>query len=69
MIRKIIREADGDSYEKFRSIEQILSFDSTNMSSKRKVKFGSSQMMSLGLTNADKIYTNLAHQFERGNQK
>jgi len=60
-IRKMIRETDGDSYEKLRSIEQKLSFESAKTEfEKRKVKFGDSQMATLGLMNTDKIYTNLA---------
>ena len=60
-IRKMIRETDGDSFEKLRSVEQNLSLNSAKHEfDKRNVKFGSSQMMSLGLTNADRIYTNLA---------
>jgi len=60
-IRKMIRETDGDSFEKLRSIEQELSFDSAKAEfTKRKVQFGASQMMTLGMMSADKIYTNLA---------
>ena len=60
-IRKMIRETDGDSYEKLRSVEQKLSFDSAKSEfAKRKIKFGDSQMATLGLMNTDKIYTNLA---------
>ncbi|MDR2600600.1 MAG: putative DNA binding domain-containing protein [Oscillospiraceae bacterium] len=60
-IRKMIRETDGDSYEKLRSVEQNLTFDSAKVEfAKRKVEFGTSQMTTLGMINADKIYTNLA---------
>jgi len=60
-IRKMIRETDGDSYEKLRSLEQVLTFDSANTEfAKRKIQFGVSQMATLGLVNNDKIYTNLA---------
>jgi ATP-dependent DNA helicase RecG len=60
-IRKMIRETDGDSYEKLRSVEQKLSFDSAEAEfKKREVPFGVSQMATLGLVNTDKIYTNLA---------
>ena len=60
-IRKMIRETDGDSYEKLRAAEQNVSFDSAKAEfSKRKVQFGASQMATLGMMNADKIYTNLA---------
>ena len=60
-IRKMIRETDGDSYEKLRSLEQELTFDSAITEfTKRKVQFGASQMATLGIFNNDKIYTNLA---------
>ena len=55
-IRKMIRETDGDSYERLRSAEQNVSFDSAKVEfSKRKVQFGASQMATLGMMNADKI--------------
>ena len=60
-IRKMIRETDGDSYEKLRSVEQKLTFDSAKDEfAKRKVQFGVFQMVTLGLMNTDQIYTNLA---------
>ncbi|MDR2546006.1 MAG: putative DNA binding domain-containing protein [Lachnospiraceae bacterium] len=60
-IRKMIRETDGDSYEKLRSIEQVLTFNTANIEfAKRKVQFGASQMATLGILSNDKIYTNLA---------
>ncbi|MDR1245927.1 MAG: putative DNA binding domain-containing protein [Clostridiales Family XIII bacterium] len=60
-IRKMIRETDGESYEKLRSTEQDLTFDSAELEfSQRNVAFGDSQMATLGLLNSDKIYTNLA---------
>jgi ATP-dependent DNA helicase RecG len=60
-IRKMIRETDGDIYEKLRSLEQTLTFDSANTEfAKRNVQFGVSQMATLGILNNDKIYTNLA---------
>ncbi|MCL2111265.1 MAG: putative DNA binding domain-containing protein [Clostridiales bacterium] len=60
-IRKMIRETDGDSYEKLRSVEQTLTFDSAKTEfAKRKVPFGAPQMATLGLMSTDKIYTNLA---------
>ena len=60
-IRKMIRETDGDNYEKLRSLEQKLTFDSAKAEfGKRKVQFGASQMMTLGMMNSDKIYSNLA---------
>jgi ATP-dependent DNA helicase RecG len=60
-IRNMIRETDGDSYEKLRSLQQNLTFTSANTEfSKRRVQFGTSQMATLGMLNNDKIYTNLA---------
>lgn len=60
-IRRMIRETDGESYEKLRSIEQDLTFASAEDEFKRRrVPFGPSQMATLGLINSDKIYTNLA---------
>jgi ATP-dependent DNA helicase RecG len=59
-IRKMIRETDGDSYEKLRSIEQNLTFASAESEFlKRSVPFGAAQMATLGVINADGIYTNL----------
>lgn len=60
-IRKMIRETDGDSYERLRSVEQLLTFNSAKSEfSRRKVQLGEGQMGTLGLKNVDKIYTNLA---------
>ena len=60
-IRKMIRETDGESYEKLRSTEQNLTFSSAKSEfAKRKIQFGASQMATLGMANIDKIYTNLA---------
>ena len=60
-IRKMIRETDGDSYEKLRSIEQSLSFNSAKVEfDKRHVEFGTVHMKTLGLASSDKVFTNLA---------
>jgi ATP-dependent DNA helicase RecG len=60
-IRRMIRETDGESYEKLRSTEQTLTFSFTETEFlKRGVPFGPTQMATLGLVNPDKIYTNLA---------
>lgn len=60
-IRKMIRETDGDSYERLRSVEQKLTFGSAKAEfSKRKIQFGKSQMVTLRLLNSDRIFTNLA---------
>ncbi|MDR1961302.1 MAG: putative DNA binding domain-containing protein, partial [Gracilibacteraceae bacterium] len=59
-IRKMIRETDGDSYEKLRSVEQNLDFTSASAEfAKRNVPFGTSQMGTLGVASADGVYTNL----------
>jgi len=59
-IRKMIRETDGESYEKLRSLEQELTFASAEAEfARRGVKFGIAQMTSLRLMNTDNIYTNL----------
>ena len=53
-IRKMIRETDGDSYEKLRSMEQNLTFTSAKAEfAKRKVQFGTPQMATLGIVNSD----------------
>ena len=60
-IRRMIRETGGDSYEKLRSVEQKLTFNSAKAEfAKRKVSFGTSQIATLGMMNSDRIYTNLA---------
>ena len=60
-IRRMIRETDGESYEKLRSTLQKLTFESAKAEfMRRNVQFKSSQMMTLGLMNTNKIYTNLA---------
>lgn len=60
-IRRMIRETDGDRYEKRCSLKQDLTFEAAEAEfSKRGVSFGASQMTTLGLINADKLFTNLA---------
>jgi ATP-dependent DNA helicase RecG len=60
-IRKMIRDTDGESYEKLRSTEQELTFLSAEAEFlQRNTAFGDPQSATLGLMNADKIYTNLA---------
>jgi len=59
-IRKMIRETDGDSYEKLRSIKQNLTFMSAEAEfAKRNVPFGAVQMATLGISNTEGLYTNL----------
>ncbi|MDR3120901.1 MAG: AAA family ATPase [Clostridiales bacterium] len=59
-IRKMIRETDGDSYEKLRSVEQSLVFTSAAAEfGRRNVPFGAAQMRTLGFVSVDGVYTNL----------
>lgn len=59
-IRRMIKETDGDSFENMRSLEQHLTFEVTSKEfAERKVELGVSQMKTLGMINADGIYTNL----------
>jgi len=60
-ILRMIRETDGEKYEDVRSLNQELTFiEATKEFKTRKVSFGTSQQKTLGLTNANGIYTNLA---------
>ncbi len=60
-ILKMIRETAGDSYETARSLNQNLTFEKTSEFFKRKgVAFDQSKMRSLGMTDRDGMYTNLA---------
>jgi ATP-dependent DNA helicase RecG len=60
-IRKMIRETDGESYEKLRSTEQNLTFEVAGAEfAKRNIPFGPAQKAALGLTNSDGIHANLA---------
>lgn len=59
-IRKMIKETDGDSFERMRSLEQNLTFETaTKEFEERKIEFGKSQMKTLELLNLDDIYTNV----------
>lgn len=59
-IRKMIRETDGEVYEKLRSTEQELTFVSADTEFlRRDVSFGTAQMGTLGLVNKNNVYTNL----------
>lgn len=60
-IRKMIKEADGDSYEEMRSLCQELTFEAAAEEFEiRGVPFGASQHKTLMLVNSEDIYTNLA---------
>lgn len=60
-IRQMIKETDGDTYEKVRSFNQDLTFEyASNEMNKRKLEFGKAQMITLGLIGNNDLYTNLA---------
>ena len=59
-IRRMIKETDGDHFEEMRSLEQKLTFESARkIFSERNVKFGFTQMKTLGMVTQDGVYTNL----------
>ena len=59
LIRRMIKESDGDTFEDMRSLEQELTFESANIAFKRYgVDFGPEKYRVLGVTRND-IYTNL----------
>lgn len=60
-IRQMIKEADGDSYEKMRSFNQDLTFEYAAVEfQKRGVAFDGNHMKTLQLLNENGIFTNLA---------
>lgn len=60
-ILKMIKETDGAQYEDMRSLNQSLTFmEAEKEFKKMKVPFGNGQKKTLGLINAEGIYTNLA---------
>lgn len=59
-IRRMIKETDGDQFEEERSLEQNLTFESAKKTfAERHIKFGPTQMKTLGLATQDGVYTNL----------
>ncbi len=59
-IRRMIKETDGDHFEEMRSLEQKLTFESAKkIFAERNVKFGLTQMKTLGMVTQDGVYTNL----------
>ena len=59
-IRQMIKETDGDTYEKVRSFNQDLTFEyAINEMKKRNLEFNQVQMTTLGLIGEDGLYTNL----------
>ena len=59
-IRRMIKETGGDHFEKMRSLEQNSTFESAKkVFTERNVKFGLTQMKTLGMVTQDGVYTNL----------
>jgi len=59
-IRQMIKETDGDTYEKKRSLNQDLTFEYTlSEMKKRDLEFDISQQKTLGVIGSDGLYTNL----------
>ncbi len=59
-IRHMIKETDGDHFEEMRSLEQNLTFEKAEKEfADRNVKFGQTQMKTLGIMTQDGVYTNL----------
>lgn len=59
-IRQMIKETDGDSYEKLRSLNQELTFDYAQMVfQNNNINFGDIQKKTLGIIGEDNLYTNL----------
>lgn len=60
-IRQMIKETDGESFEKMRSLNQELTFDAAKMEFKTKqLIFSPVQMRTLKMINEESLYTNLA---------
>lgn len=59
-IRQMIKETDGDSFERLRSLNQELTFDYADMIFKSAdISFGDIQKKTLGIIGEDNLYTNL----------
>lgn len=59
-IRQMIKETDGDSFEKLRSLNQALTFDYANrIFENTNINFGDVQKKTLGIIGEDGLYTNL----------
>lgn len=59
-IRRMIKETDGDHFEEMRALEQNLTFERAGKEfAARHIKFGPTQMKTLGLMTQDGVYTNL----------
>lgn len=60
-IRQMIKEIDGDRFEAMRSMNQELTFETTEKEFQlRKIEFGTQQMRTLKLIDQDGLYSNLA---------
>lgn len=60
VVRRMIKETDGDSFESSRSLEQNLTFESaTNAFMKRGVGFDAAKMKTLGIISTDGVYSNV----------
>ena len=60
LIRQMIKETDGDTFEIKRSLNQELTFEYiAREMEKKNIEFGLSQMKTLGIINNDALYTNL----------
>jgi ATP-dependent DNA helicase RecG len=61
VIRRMIKETDGDSFEAMRSLEQNLTFHATEAQfTKRNVPYDAAKMQTLGMVSPDGIYSNVA---------
>lgn len=59
-ILKMIKETDGDEYEDVRSLNQDLTFsEAAKVFDKENILFGVPQQKTLGIINADGVYSNL----------
>ncbi len=59
-ILKMIKETDGDEYEDTRSLNQDLTFvEALKVFEKANISFGIPQQQTLGIINADEVYSNL----------
>ncbi len=60
VIRRMIKETDGDRFEEMRSLEQNLTFEQARKEfADRNIKFEQAQMKTLGIMTQDGVYTNL----------
>lgn len=60
-IRKMIKDTDGESFERMRSLNQELTFEATTKEfNDRKTPFGDGHFKTLRLKNEDGLFTNLA---------